>query len=174
MAGSSAVRPAPAEGPRFPAPGAPAAGRGCGRAGGEPAVLRDWEIDWRCIDGPVGAASGLKMSYAGITKGITALGSSMMLGAARFGCAEALLAELKTSQPQIFNYLSASIPRMYDKAYRWVAEMEEISDFHGSYKPAADIYAAIARHYEALAAAEAETAPGPENAIKVLDRVLGR
>ncbi len=145
-----------------------------GPAVGETAVLRDWGIDLRVIDGPIGAASGLKMSYAGITKGITALGSSMMLGAARFGCAEALLAELKSSQPDIFKYLSASIPRMYDKAYRWVAEMEEISDFHGSYKPAADIYAAIARHYEALAAAEAEAAPGPDNPIKTLDRVLGR
>jgi L-threonate 2-dehydrogenase len=145
-----------------------------GPAVGETAVLRDWGIDWRPIDGPVGAASGLKMSYAGITKGITALGSSMMLGAARFGCAEALVAELSQSQPQVFKYLSASIPRMYDKAYRWVAEMEEISDFHGSYKPAADIYAAIARHYEALAAAEAEASPGPDNPIKTLDRVLGR
>ncbi len=137
-------------------------------------VLRDWGIDWRAIDGPIGAASGLKMSYAGITKGITALGSAMMLGAARFGCAEALVAELSDSQPQIFKYLSASIPRMYDKAYRWVAEMEEISDFHGPYKPAAEIYAAIARHYAALAAAEAETPPGPDNAIRTLDRVLGR
>ncbi|HEX2150701.1 MAG TPA: DUF1932 domain-containing protein [Stellaceae bacterium] len=157
-----------------PRPGYSPAIYASGPSVGETAVLRDWGIDWRCIDGPVGAASGLKMSYAGITKGITALGSSMMLGAARFGCAEALVAELKTSQPDIYKYLSASIPRMYDKAYRWVAEMEEISDFHGSYKPAADIYAAIARHYEALAAAEAETAPGPDNAIKTLDRVLGR
>jgi 3-hydroxyisobutyrate dehydrogenase-like beta-hydroxyacid dehydrogenase len=145
-----------------------------GAAVGETAVLRDWGLDWRAIDGPVGAASGLKMSYAGITKGITALGSAMMLGAARFGCAEALIAELSSSQPQIVKYLSASIPRMYDKAYRWVAEMEEISDFHGSAKPAADIYAAIARHYEFLAAAEAEAAPGPDNAVKTLDRVLGR
>ena len=145
-----------------------------GAAVGETAVLRDWGLDWRAIDGPVGAASGLKMSYAGITKGITALGSAMMLGAARFGCAEALVAELSSSQPQIVKYLSASIPRMYDKAYRWVAEMEEISDFHGSAKPAADIYAAIARHYEFLAAAEAEAAPGPDNAVKTLDRVLGR
>jgi L-threonate 2-dehydrogenase len=157
-----------------PRPGYSPAIYASGPAVGETAVLRDWGIDWRCIDGPVGAASGLKMSYAGITKGITALGSSMMLGAARFGCAEALLAELKSSQPDIFKYLSASIPRMYDKAYRWVAEMEEISDFHGTYKPAADIYAAIARHYEALAAAEAEANPGPDNAIKTLDRMLGR
>ena len=157
-----------------PRPGYSPAIYASGPAVAETAVLRDWGIDWRCIDGPVGAASGLKMSYAGITKGITALGSSMMLGAARFGCAEALVAELSQSQPQVFKYLSASIPRMYDKAYRWVAEMEEISDFHGAYRPAADIYAAIARHYEALAAAEAEASPGPDNAIKTLDRVLGR
>ncbi len=145
-----------------------------GPAVGATKVLRDWGLDWRAIDGPIGAASGLKMSYAGITKGITALGSAMMLGAARFGCAEALIAELSSSQPQIVKYLSASIPRMYDKAYRWVAEMEEISDFHGTNKPAADIYAAIARHYAALAAAEAETAPGPDNPVKTLDRVLAR
>jgi putative dehydrogenase len=157
-----------------PRPGYSPAIYASGPAVAETAVLRDWGIDWRCIDGPVGAASGLKMSYAGITKGITALGSSMMMGAARFGCAEALVAELSQSQPQVFKYLSASIPRMYDKAYRWVAEMEEISDFHGAYKPAADIYAAIARHYEALAAAEAETAPASDNPIKTLDRVLGR
>ena len=157
-----------------PRPGYSPAIYASGAAVGDSAVLRDWGLDWRAIDGPVGAASGLKMSYAGITKGITALGSAMMLGAARFGCAEALVAELSQSQPQIFKYLSASIPRMYDKAYRWVAEMEEISDFHGSYKPAADIYAAIARHYEALAAAEADPAPGADNPIKTLDRVLGR
>ena len=157
-----------------PRPGYSPAIYASGAAVAETRVLRDWGIDWRTIDGPVGAASGLKMSYAGITKGITALGSAMMLGAARFGCAEALVAEVSASQPQIFKYLSASIPRMYDKAYRWVAEMEEISDFHGSAKPAADIYAAIARHYEFLAAAEAEIAPRPDNAVKTLDRVLGR
>jgi 3-hydroxyisobutyrate dehydrogenase-like beta-hydroxyacid dehydrogenase len=138
------------------------------------AALRDWGLDWRIIDGPVGAASGLKMSYAGITKGITALGSAMMLGAARFGCAEALIAELSSSQPQLFNYLSNSIPRMYDKAYRWVAEMEEIADFHGEGRPAADIYQAIARHYEFLAKEEAAKSTAPDNAIKTLDRVLGR
>jgi L-threonate 2-dehydrogenase len=145
-----------------------------GPAVGETKILRDWGLDWRVIDGPIGAASGLKMSYAGITKGITALGSAMMMGAARFGCAEALVAELSSSQPQIFRYLSASIPRMYDKAHRWVAEMEEISDFLGANRPSRDIYAAIARLYEFLAAAEAETAPGPDNAVKTLDRVLCR
>ncbi|TMJ69460.1 MAG: NAD(P)-dependent oxidoreductase [Alphaproteobacteria bacterium] len=53
-----------------------------GPTAGETAVLRDWGIDWRVIDGPIGAASALKMSYAGITKGTTAIASAMLLGAA--------------------------------------------------------------------------------------------
>jgi len=96
----------------------------------------------------------------------------MLQGAARFGCAEALVAELSASQPQLFGYLKNSIPRMYDKAYRWVAEMEEISAFLDANPPSRDIYAAIARLYAHLAAAHAEPQPGPDNPIKTLDRVL--
>lgn len=145
-----------------------------GAAVAKTATLRDWGLDWRAIDGPVGAASGLKMSYAGITKGVTAIGSAMLLGAARFGCAEALIAELSASQPALFGYLKNSIPRMYDKAYRWVGEMEEIADFHQGNQPAMDIYSAVARLYEHLAAAEAAQPPGPDNMVATLDRVLGR
>ena len=138
------------------------------------AVLRDWGIDWRVIEGPIGAASGVKMSYAGITKGTTAIAAAMLLGAARFGCAEALIAELSSSQPQMLARMRNSIPGMYDKAYRWVAEMEEISDFLEKNPPSHDMYAGIARLYDFLAAAHAETQPGPDNAIRILDRVLGR
>ncbi|MBO0738062.1 MAG: NAD(P)-dependent oxidoreductase [Alphaproteobacteria bacterium] len=145
-----------------------------GPTASQTAVLRDWGIDWRVIDGPVGAASGLKMSYAGITKGTTAIASAMMLGAARFGCAEALIAELSESQPGLLGQFRNSIPRMYDKAYRWVAEMEEISDFLEQNPPSRDIYDAISRLYGYLAEAEAEAERGPQNAVRTLDRVLGR
>jgi putative dehydrogenase len=144
-----------------------------GPTAGQTAVLRDWGIDWRVIDGPIGAASGLKMSYAGITKGTTAIASAMLLGAARFGCGEALIAELSESQPQMLAHFRNSIPRMYDKAYRWVAEMEEISDFLEQNPPSRDIYAAIAQLYAYLAEADAEKDPGPDNAVRTLDRVLG-
>jgi len=145
-----------------------------GPTAGQTAVLRDWGIDWRVIDGPIGAASALKMSYAGITKGTTAIASAMLLGAARFGCSEALIAELTESQPQMLAHFRNSIPRMYDKAYRWVAEMEEISDFLEQNPPSRDIYAAVARLYAYLAEAETEKEPGPGNAVRTLDRVLGR
>jgi 3-hydroxyisobutyrate dehydrogenase-like beta-hydroxyacid dehydrogenase len=136
--------------------------------------LRDWGLDLRAVDGPIGAASGLKTSYAGITKGTTAIAAAMLLGAARFGCGEALIAELSESQPDLLGRFRDSIPRMYDKAYRWVAEMAEISDFLEANPPSRDIYAAISRLYGELAAAEAAAAPGPENAVRILDRVLGR
>jgi 3-hydroxyisobutyrate dehydrogenase-like beta-hydroxyacid dehydrogenase len=145
-----------------------------GPTSGQTAVLRDWGIDWRVIDGPIGAASALKMSYAGITKGTTAIASAMLLGAARFGCSEALIAELTESQPEMLARFREGIPRMYDKAYRWVGEMEEISDFLEQNPPSHDIYAAIARLYGYLAAAEAEKEPGPDNAVRTLDRVLGK
>ncbi len=145
-----------------------------GPTASQTAVLCDWGIDWRVIDGPIGAASALKMSYAGITKGTTAIASAMLLGAARFGCGEALIAELTESQPEMLERMRSGIPRMYDKAYRWVAEMEEISDFLEQNPASRDIYAAIARLYDHLATAYDDKQPGPDNAVKALDRVLGR
>jgi len=138
------------------------------------AALKEYGIDWRIVDGPVGAASGLKMSYAGITKGTTAIAAAMLLGAARFGCAEALIAELRSSQPEMLKRMQRGIPGMYDKAYRWVGEMQEISDFLDANAPSAEMYRGIARLYDYLAAAEAEDKPATDNAIRTLDRVLGR
>jgi hypothetical protein len=45
---------------------------------------------------------------------------------------------------------SKSIPDMFGKAYRWVAEMEEIANFAGEDRAEHDIYAAIAKLYERL------------------------
>ncbi len=124
-------------------------------------ALAGWGIDWRPISGDIGAASALKMSYAGITKGLTALGSAMVLGAEASGAAAALHAELTASQPELMRYFARSVPDMFDKAYRWVAEMEEISAFLGE-TPASGIHAAMARLYEELALDRAAgTAEGP-------------
>lgn len=105
----------------------------------------------RAIDGPVGAASALKMSYAAITKGLTALGSASILAATRAGAAEALHRELSESQPMLMAWLSRSVPDMFSKAYRFVGEMEEISSFMAS-DGGREIYAGIAELYREVAA----------------------
>jgi putative dehydrogenase len=115
------------------------------------AKLNDYGLIVRVLDGPLTAASALKMSYAGITKGFTALGAAMMLAAARGGSAEALKAELADSRPDLLGYLSKQVPSMYSKAYRWVAEMEEISEFVGKDQPENNMMVAAARFYERIA-----------------------
>jgi len=109
----------------------------------------------RVLDGPLTAASALKMSYAGITKGFTALGAAMMLAATRGGSAEALKAELVESQPALLAFLGRSVPGMYSKAYRWVAELDEIAAFvgddhdeHAMLEAAARLYERIAKDFE--------------------------
>ena len=115
------------------------------------AKLNDYGLIVRVLDGPLTAASALKMSYAGITKGFTALGAAMMLAATRGGSAEALKAELADSRPDLLGYLSKQVPSMYSKAYRWVAEMEEISEFVGKDHPENNMMVAAARLYERIA-----------------------
>ncbi len=115
-------------------------------------------LDLRVVEGPVGAASALKMSYAGITKGLVAIGSAMMLAATRAGAAEALHAELASSQPALAAWFARMVPSMFDKAYRWAGEMEEIADFTSADQAAPQIYRGAAALYDHLA-----TAPGAED-----------
>jgi 3-hydroxyisobutyrate dehydrogenase-like beta-hydroxyacid dehydrogenase len=116
------------------------------------AILERYGLSMPIQPGPVGAASAMKMSYAGITKGFTALGAAMMLAATRAGTADALKAEMAISQPALLGWLTRSMPRMHSKAYRWVAEMEEISAFVGADPAGAQFYQAAARLYERIAA----------------------
>ena len=114
--------------------------------------LREFGLDILLLDGPIGAASGLKMSYAGLTKGLTAVGAAMIGGASRNGLAVALRGELERSQPGLLASLGRNIPAMFPKAYRWVAEMEQIADFLGSEDHGSTIYEGVARLYAEISA----------------------
>ncbi|MGJ4928549.1 DUF1932 domain-containing protein [Bradyrhizobium sp. HKCCYLS2038] len=123
-----------------------------GEAAADVAVLGQLGLDLRVIQGPIGAASALKMSYAGINKGLTGLGAAMVLAATRAGAADALRDELAASAPNIHARLGTALPDMLPKAYRWVAEMREIAGFLGDDHPAALVYEGFARLFEHIAA----------------------
>lgn len=114
-------------------------------------VLGRHGLDVRIVDGPIGAASALKMSYAGITKGLTALGAAIMLAATRAGAAADLAAELHASQPQLLAWLTRSVPSMLPKAYRFDGEMTEIAQFIGEPAAGGEIYDGMARLYRTIA-----------------------
>jgi 3-hydroxyisobutyrate dehydrogenase-like beta-hydroxyacid dehydrogenase len=115
------------------------------------AALRDYGLDVRHLDGPLSAASALKMSYAGITKGTQAIGAAMMLTAARAGTADDLFKELQLSQKEMLAWFRRQLTTMPPKAYRWVAEMQEIAGFVGDDPAARDLYEGAAEFYERFA-----------------------
>ncbi|HEY1933677.1 MAG TPA: DUF1932 domain-containing protein [Acetobacteraceae bacterium] len=123
-----------------------------GAAAPKVAELEKYGLRMPVQPGPIGAASAMKLSYAGITKGFTALGAAMMLAATRAGTAEDLKQELLASQPALVGWLTRQMPKMYSKAYRWVAEMEEIAEFVGEDPAARQYFEAAARLYERIAA----------------------
>ena len=141
-----------------------------GPAAADFARLNGYGLIVRVLGGPVTAASALKMSYAGITKGFTALGTAMMLAATRGGSADALRAELAESRPDLLRYLSNQVPSMYSKAYRWVAELDEIASFVGDERAEHEMLAAAARLYERIA----DDFEKEKNEIGVLDRFLNK
>ena len=115
------------------------------------ATLRQYGLDIRVLDGEMSAASALKMSYAGITKGTQAIGAAMMLAASRAGSADALFAELSSSQKEMFAWFKRGLALMPPKAYRWIAEMHEIAGFVGDDPAASELYEGAAHFYERIA-----------------------
>jgi len=110
------------------------------------------------------------MSYAGITKGTQALGAVMMLAATRGGTADALVAELQGSQPQMLAWLKRSLALMPPKAYRWIAEMHEIADFVGEDPAGHELYLGAAHFYEQVA----RDFEGDQQEVSALEAFLGK
>ena len=132
----------PAKGPRFYA---------SGRDAYLLTRLADFGLDIAILDGPVGAASGLKLSYAGLTKGFTALCATMLGAAEREGLTDALRAELARTQPNFLKHFDRFVPAMRPKAYRFVDEMRQIAEFVGSPDEGATIYEGAALLYQRIA-----------------------
>lgn len=79
------------------------------------------------MEGGVGAASGLKMCYAGLTKGKWTLYTAVLLAAEQLGLSEALREEFSFSQSGDLKAMTERVPRLPADSERWIAEMEEIA-----------------------------------------------
>jgi 3-hydroxyisobutyrate dehydrogenase-like beta-hydroxyacid dehydrogenase len=105
----------------------------------------------RVISERVGDASGVKMCYAAMTKGTTALAVELLVAARKLGVEQALEKELRESRNDVFDWQMKNIPAMPPKAYRWVPEMQEIAKTFGElgltrriFEGATDVYALVA------------------------------
>ena len=80
----------------------------------------------RPLGGEVGRASGIKMCYASVTKGTSALHAAALIAAETMGLSEDLLAEFAESQAQRLKAMGG-VNSLSAKAFRWIGEMHEIA-----------------------------------------------
>lgn len=91
------------------------------------AEIRHPNLLIRVLSERVGDASAVKMCYAAMTKGTTALAVELLVAARRLGVERALEQELRDSRADIYEWQQKNIALMPPKAHRWVPEMHEIA-----------------------------------------------
>ena len=99
----------------------------------------------------IGAASALKMCYAGFTKGSAALLLALRAAARAYGVEDGLLGEWARSQPGLEQRSTRSASATAPKAWRFAGEMDEIADTlaaaglpEGFHRAAAEAYRRLA------------------------------
>lgn len=109
-------------------------------------------LNMKHISPDLGASSGLKMCFASLSKGYSAIAIQSYTTAHRMGVLPALQEAMNEIVPARVQQTKNALVGMAPKAYRWVREMEEISKTHeeeGGFEPylfqgAAGVFRAVA------------------------------
>jgi 3-hydroxyisobutyrate dehydrogenase-like beta-hydroxyacid dehydrogenase len=132
-------------------------------------------LDARIAEGPLYAASAVKMAYAAWTKGSSALLLAARALARAEGVEKTLLAEWALSQPALANRSEGAATSAAAKGWRWVAEMEEIAASMTAVGLPAGFHEAAADVYDRAAQANAPATRRPASAVapaSTLDTVM--
>lgn len=105
------------------------------------------------VNDAIGSATGLKMCFAALSKGFTALAIQSLTTAHNLGVVSELKEHLQAFNPGAAKSVE-SVTRMPPKAYRWVKEMEEIAETFeadGGFESGESIFRPIAQVYDLVA-----------------------
>ena len=121
------------------------------------------------LPGDLTSASAIKIAYGGWNKGQQALLMSIRALATAAGVDEALIAEWQRSQPDLPKRSENAARGSSRKAWRWVAEMEEIAATFGAAGLPEGFHQASAEIYRRLAPyKDAAVPPSIEDVAKTL------
>ncbi|PYH46248.1 6-phosphogluconate dehydrogenase C-terminal domain-like protein [Aspergillus saccharolyticus JOP 1030-1] len=110
-------------------------------------------LNIRHISPEYGTAAAVKMCFAALTKGFTALAIESFTTAQGFGVLPALREMLAEHKPAMLGMAERGVVGMPSKAYRWAGEMREIGGTvseGGGFSP--EVFNGIAEVYAAVAA----------------------
>ena len=129
------------------------------------ACFRHGPLEACVLDGPPGAASALKMTYAAYTKGSAALLIAIRTLAMHEGVDAALIREWELSQTELPGRSAGAVRANARKAWRFSGEMEEIADTFaaaglpdGFHRAAAEVYRRMSGYKDAASPPSVEDA----------------
>jgi len=135
-------------------------------------VARRWTgslLDVRPIDGGIGAASAVKMLFAGWTKGTSALLLALNAAADAYGVTEALHDEWTISIPELPDRSKRTAAATAPKAWRFEGEMHEIATTLAATDLPAGFHEAAGEVYRRMADfRNADPPPGLDTVIAAL------
>lgn len=103
------------------------------------------------LDAPIGAATGLKMCYACMTKGTYALAIQGFTTAHELGVLPELREYLDRFFPAVLKFAERGLVTMPHKAYRWVHEMQDIGETMAGAGFDKDLFMNVAEVYRTVA-----------------------
>ncbi len=132
------------------------------------ALFEGSALEARVVDGGPGAASALKMAYAGWTKGSAALLLAVRALAAAEGVDAALLGSGRSPNPTCPRGPKSAAKGNARKAWRFVGEMEEIAATFASAGLPDGFHQASAEIYRRLEAYKDATPPPVDELVRAL------
>jgi len=136
------------------------------------AVLNDYGLEVPVIGEEIGQASGLKMCYAALTKGTSAVMIELLTGAKRMGLFDSLIGELEKSQPGRLEMMQG-LTNVPNRSRRWIGEMEEIAKTFGDLGLTPKIYEGAADIYRLVGGTElADETPETRDKDRTLDQLV--
>lgn len=106
------------------------------------------------VGSETGRASAVKMCYAAMTKGTTALRTALLVAAQRLAVYDDLVAELAHSQNDALTAAERDAQRLPHVAERWIGEMEEIAQTFDSVAVTSDFHTGAAWTFREVATAD--------------------
>jgi 3-hydroxyisobutyrate dehydrogenase-like beta-hydroxyacid dehydrogenase len=139
------------------------------RAGEVAAYFSAGPLDTKVLGPEIGKASALKMCYAANTKGTVALLAAILAAAEALGVRQALFDHWESEDPQFPGQVLKRIQANAPKAWRFVAEMQEISRTFSEAGAPGQFHAAAADIYTRLAGfKDAGTPPSLDQLLEAL------
>ena len=121
----------------------------------------------------IGLASAIKMCYAALTKGSSALYIELLTAARALGVDQALARELENSQAAAYQRMQG-LPGVSMKAHRWVGEMEEIAKTFEDVGLTPKMLAGAADVYRLLGSTSlADRTPEDAGPLPLLEEMIG-